>query len=173
MTYGIFRAYGLFWRIDEINWTPGKGKRREFRLLGRRGSNLPGLQVADFRKQQGIYILYGNYGPYYVGLTHRQTLGKRLKDHLSDHHSNRWDRFSWFSFCKVQKATDDDGMQTFDKLPGTRVSDPRKAMKDIEAILIKAMALTNIAQMNFAHASEWFQIKERDASHFLYKLSSK
>jgi len=44
-------------------------------------------------------------------------------------------------------------------------------MKDIEALLIKAMALTNIAQMSFAHAEEWAQIKAREAGHFLSKLA--
>jgi len=83
--------------------------------LGRRASNFPNLQIADFRKQQGIYILYGNYGPYHVGLTRRQTFGKRLKDHLTDQQARKWDRFSWFSFRRVLKAREDSGMQKFGK----------------------------------------------------------
>jgi hypothetical protein len=59
----LIRAYGLFWSGDEIDWHPGQGSRNRFTLLGRRGTNRPNLQLADFRKQSGLYILYGNYGP--------------------------------------------------------------------------------------------------------------
>src|SRR4051794_10537989 len=77
----FIKNFGQFWRFDEINWFPGKGAKGAFRLLGRQGKNIPGLRLADFRYQQGIYILYGNHGPYYTGLTTRQGLGRRLKDH--------------------------------------------------------------------------------------------
>jgi hypothetical protein len=156
--------------LDEINWTPGKGNRRQFRLLGRRGSNLPGLQIADFRNNRGIYILYGNYGPHYAGLTRKQNLGKRLKQHLSDKHEGEWDRFSWFSFQRVLKAKDEHGLQAFGEMPDVRSSDPNKAMKDIEALLIKAMAMANVAQMNFSHAKEWTQIKAHEAMSYLGKI---
>ena len=78
-------SYGLFWREDEIDWHPGGGVRDSFRLLGRSGSHRGKIRVVDFRHQQGIYILYDEYGPSYVGLTRNQGLGKRLKDHKSDH----------------------------------------------------------------------------------------
>ena len=84
----FIKNFGLFWRADEVDWNPGKGKKGAFRLLGRQGSNLPGLRLADFRHQQGIYILYGNHGPYYVGLTKNQGFGKRLLDHWN-RESNR------------------------------------------------------------------------------------
>jgi hypothetical protein len=92
----FIKNFGLFWRADEIDWAPGKGSKGVFRLLGRRGINNPGLRLADFRYQKGIYILYGNHGPYYVGLTKRRGLGQRLKEHLADQHAGQWDRFSWF-----------------------------------------------------------------------------
>jgi hypothetical protein len=102
----LIQAYGLFWRADEIDWSPGKGHRYDWRLYGRRGSNHGKLEVTDFRMQKGIYILYGDYGPHYVGLTRKKGLGRRLKDHLFDQHANKWDRFSWFGFCTVLKKTD-------------------------------------------------------------------
>jgi hypothetical protein len=77
------KSFGLFWRRDEVDWNPGKGVKGGFRLLGRSGENLPGLRVANFREQLGIYILYGNHGPYYVGLTKKGELGGRLKNHLT------------------------------------------------------------------------------------------
>jgi len=52
------KCYGLFLLADEVTWNPGRGHRGEFNLLGRRGKNRPGLRVADFRKQSGLYILY-------------------------------------------------------------------------------------------------------------------
>src|SRR5208283_429068 len=44
-------AFGLFWRSEEINWSPGKGQRGEFRLLGRQGWNAGALQM------QGCLVL--------------------------------------------------------------------------------------------------------------------
>jgi hypothetical protein len=90
----IIHSYGLFWRADEVDWYPGAGCKGKFRLLGRIGDYRPGLKISDFREQKGIYILYGNYGAHYVGLTRRQTLGGRLKQHLRDDHKGMWDRFS-------------------------------------------------------------------------------
>lgn len=75
-----------------------------FSSSGRRGAGST-LRVADFRTQTGIYILYGDYGPYYVGLT-RTSMGKRLKDHLTDKHDGKWQRFSWFGFANVLQQRD-------------------------------------------------------------------
>lgn len=60
-------AYGLFWRADEVDWHPGNG--RPFRLLGYHRGAKRNLRIVDFKVQSGIYILYGNHGAYYVGLT--------------------------------------------------------------------------------------------------------
>jgi hypothetical protein len=155
----IIRAYGLFWRADEITWSPGKGKAGEFRLLGRRGTNLPTRRVADFRQQRGLYILYGDYGPYYVGLTKKQDLGKRLKDHLDDHHADRWDRFSWFGFRQVLKTTEN-GLCKLKALPSLSLGAPEAAIADMEALLIKALGLaSNLNKMNFKSADEWTQVR--------------
>jgi hypothetical protein len=170
---GIFHTYGLFWRRDEIDWHPGSGARDMFRLLGRRGENRPRLQVADFRKQQGIYILYGNHGPYYVGLTRALGLGRRLKDHLHDKHKNEWDRFSWFGFGRVLKGRDIDGLQRIAELAGKQTAMPEKMIGDIEALLIRAMALRNLSKMKFAEAKEWKQVKLHEADHYLGKVRRK
>ena len=61
-----------------------------FRLLGAIGKNKGSVRVADFRIQQGIYILYNEYGASYVGLTQKQGLGKRLKDHTADRLQDEW-----------------------------------------------------------------------------------
>src|ERR1700735_5592045 len=104
----FIKNFGLFWRRDEVDWYPGKGT--AFRLLGHHGIKLPGVSVADFRDQHGIYILYGNHGPHYVGLTNEK-LGNRLNAHILDVHANEWDRFSWFGFRTVLKSTDANGIR--------------------------------------------------------------
>lgn len=164
------KCFGLFWRRDEVDWNPGKGNKDAFRLLGRRGKNQPTLRVADFRFQQGIYILYGNHGPYYVGLTREQGLGKRLKDHLTDKHAERWDRFSWFGFQKVLEKKDGQGIRQLGALASVTVGSPHEAITDIEALLIRAMGLSNLSQMKFSAAEEWCQIKEHEVSGFLAKV---
>jgi len=155
----LIQAYGLFWRADEIDWTPGYGKRYAWRLYGRLGANSKKLQVADFRNQKGIYILYGDYGPHYVGLTKKRGLGSRLKDHLSDEHADKWDRFSWFGFCTVLKRKNQFGIHQLRDMPLARSTSPDRMIADLEAMLIRSMALQNINQMNFVNAKEWKQIK--------------
>ena len=167
----LIRSYGLFWDATEIEWNPGKGKGDVFRLLGRRGTNLPGLRVADFRYMQGIYILYGNHGPHYVGLTRRQGLGKRLKDHLSDDHGDAWNRFTWFGFQKVLERQDEAGIRDIGELAAMRGGAMNDMIGDIEALLIRAMGLTNKAQMNFADATEWEQIKGHEVERYLEKIA--
>lgn len=165
-------AFGLFWKKDEINWFPGKGKRYAFRLLGRQGKNMGKLRMADFRGQRGIYILYGNYGPYYAGLTRRQTLGKRLRDHLKDGHAGEWDRFSWFGFKQVLKRTDKHGLHLLKtKMPRLKAINPDTTIKEMEALLIKSMALRNRADSKFVAAEEWHQVRLIEADKLLVKLS--
>jgi hypothetical protein len=148
----LIRSYGLFWRASEIHWNPGSGAKNKFRHLGRVGSNMPGLRVADCRQQRGIYILYGNQGPHYVGVTRKRGIGTRLKEHLTDGHADQWDRFSWFGFCKTLKGKNEQGLCRLKRLPDLSLGPSSKAIDDIEALLIKAMGLSNIAQMNFAAA---------------------
>lgn len=156
-----------------MDWNPGKGIKGAFRLLGRRGKNSGTVNLADFRQQHGIYILYGNHGPYYVGLTRKQGLGKRLQQHLSDDHQNCWDRFSWFGFRKVQASKDKLGIHTLAELADVTTGRPRQIIGDIEALLIRAMGLNNISQMKFAAAEEWFQVKDHEVDDYLFKVKPK
>lgn len=165
----LVKSYGLFWQRDEVIWNPGQGNKGAFRLLGRRGTNLPGLRLADFRHQVGIYVLYGNYGPHYVGLTTKQGLGKRLKDHLYDEHSDSWDRFSWFGFCQVLKAKDHHGFPLLKEAPKSANGSPERVIHEMEALLIKAMGLRNKAEMKFNSAEQWVQVKRDEVDHFCGK----
>jgi hypothetical protein len=162
----IIRAYGLFWRVDEVDWNPGSGKR--FRMLGHIGTNQPGVRVADFREQRGLYILYGNYGAHYVGLTRKQDIGKRLRDHLDDQHAGRWDRFSWFGFRQVLKAKDADGLQRLRDMPSLQVGSPNDAIGDMEALLIKALGLPpNVKQMKFRYGQCWEQVRAHEVDWYM------
>jgi hypothetical protein len=152
----MFKSYGLFWRRDEVVWDPGIGK--PFRLLGRIGAYTGTIRITDFRKQHGIYILYGNHGSYYVGLA--KNLGNRLRDHTYDHHYEQWDRFSWFGFRKVQAATDENGFCKLSPMATVTLTDPTKVISDVEALLIRAMGLRNINQMGFSAADKWTQIQK-------------
>lgn len=164
----FIKSFGLFWRADEVDWNPGKGAKGAFRLLGRQGANLPGLRLADFRYQRGIYILQDNHGPYYVGLT-KQGLGKRLKDHRADYHTGQWDRFSWFGFCAVLNGKDCDGLCKLKDMAEIAVGKPSAVLADVEALLIRAMGLRNINHTKFQAAEEWVQVKVHEVKHFMDK----
>ena len=47
--------------------------------------------IADHWMQWGIYVLHRDAKPTYVGIASQ--LGRRIKEHLKDHHSE-WDQFS-------------------------------------------------------------------------------
>jgi hypothetical protein len=139
-------------------------------MLGRWGKNV-GLWIADFRDQQGIYILYGNHGASYVGLT-RNKLGNRLKDHTWDEHCDDWDRFSWFGFRRVLNKRDEIGLHMLAEMASAAIGNPSEVITDVEALLIRAMGLTNIRHMNFASKGvhEWKQIKISEVDKFMDKL---
>jgi hypothetical protein len=136
------------------------------------GRYLPSLRVANFRWQLGIYILYGNHGPYYVGLTKKGKLGLggRLKNHTEDEHQGEWDRFSWFGFRKVLGGTDDDGLHNLASMAEVEFGNPGGDITDIEALLIRAMGLRNKAQPNFRHADQWEQVKLDEVGKFMGRI---
>jgi hypothetical protein len=167
----LIQAYGLFWRAEEVEWTPGAGRRGEFRLLGRIGANRGTIRVADMREQLGLYVLHNNWGVYYVGLTLRQSLGKRLKDHCSDEHEDQWDRFSWFGFRQVLKRTDEVGICELKALSNLTLGKPDDAVKDLEALLIQLHnPQGNHQQMSFRRADAWTQIDWHDVDTYLARL---
>lgn len=166
------RAYGLFWRAHEVEWAPGRGKRDRFRLLGRTGLNRPGVQLADFRDQRGLYVLYGEYGPYYVGLTRKVGIGNRLKNHRSDLHTGKWDRFSWFGFRRVLKRPDDLGLQPLAGLATVEMGNQEEIIGDMEALLIAALGCqSNLNKMSFRQASKWTQVRHDEVEAYLQKVA--
>jgi hypothetical protein len=152
-------SYGLFWRADQITWFPGQGNRNDFRLLGRIGVNRSRIKVADFRRQQGIYILFDQYGPAYVGLAQGDRLGARLREHHDDHLAGKWDRFSWFGFNQVGATPDEHGVLSLNQPDGNVSDDTSTTIGDLEALLIAAMGTKlNRQRMRFDKADKWEQI---------------
>lgn len=160
-------SYGLFWRESEIDWHPGQGNKDSFHLIGRRGSNSGKVQLVDFRMQQGIYILYDDYGPSYVGLTRDQGLGKRLKDHKFDHLAGKWDRFSWFGFRPILTKTNSRGRLDLGDLDSDLTDDSWTTIGDLEALLIRSIGpKRNRKLMKFANAHEWVQVDFDDIEKY-------
>jgi len=90
----MIKSIGLFWRRDQVYWGAGS---KAGALLGVPSNSKTGIPV-DFRDQIGIYVLYSDYNPVYVGQAgsgHAKLLS-RLKHHRKDDLAERWDRFSWF-----------------------------------------------------------------------------
>ena len=88
--------YGLHWHVDRVWW--GRPNKPGV-LYGATTRNALEENVVDFREQIGIYALYADYELVYVGQAgtgNFATLFARLRDHRSDHLSERWNRFSWF-----------------------------------------------------------------------------
>lgn len=89
----LIYAYGHFWNPDIVNWS-GKD------LAGIVRHKKKDLEI-NFWEARGIYVLYSEFRPIYVGKAYKLPIGKRLADHLSDRLAGRWDMFSWYSMSKV------------------------------------------------------------------------
>ncbi len=116
----LIQNYGLLWKRDYVDW---KNKL----ILGsktRGNHDAKKGRVANFWSQKGIYVLYNDLTPIYIGqvgykgnkdeqkkddqkeeVLDTRILGKRLEEHLADQLSQKWNRFSWFGFHKVVNKT--------------------------------------------------------------------
>ena len=118
--------------------------------------------VADFRFQQGIYILHDDYGPVYVGLargTGGGRLAARLKEHRSDWLKDRWDRFSWFGFNPKDTDPGPDGVYGVSPPEEAVTENAFTTIGDLEALLINVLdPKLNDKKMSFAGAERWQQV---------------
>lgn len=94
----IVKSYGEFWNTDAVDWQ-AKNLLGSWRHGGSRREN-------NFWTAKGIYVLYQDFKPLYVGkaLANSSGVGKRLADHLTDRLVGRWDMFSWYSLSKPSKG---------------------------------------------------------------------
>ncbi|CAH0281059.1 hypothetical protein SRABI27_03775 [Pedobacter sp. Bi27] len=120
----VINAFGIYWSRQLVHW----GSKPD--LLG---IQQLGATEVNFKDQRGIYLLYDGREVIYAGQAIEQTLGDRLRQHLSDRLSGRWDRFSWFGFY----AVDDKGhLKDRKKFPDMDIQDMANIL---EAILIESL----------------------------------
>ncbi len=89
---GLVNAFGMYWSRDSVQWTASRP-----RLFGQQDrSHEGGSTKVDFGPQKGVYLLHDRRKVVYVGRATDQPMGMRLRQHITDRLSGRWDRFSWF-----------------------------------------------------------------------------
>lgn len=93
------------WERSAVAWSGVRGNAGHLRGMGPIGVAKKDQIQADFREQIGVYVLYKGERVVYVGQAGAgsNTLYTRLKNHLTDHLADRWDRFSWFGIRNVNK----------------------------------------------------------------------
>ena len=93
------------WERDSVAWWGVRGKAGHLKGIGPIGFAQKNQIEADFRRQIGVYVLYRENQIIYVGQagSGNNDLYSRLKNHLTDHLADRWDKFSWFGILNVNK----------------------------------------------------------------------
>ena len=99
------KNFGIQWEREFVQWDGTRGNAGHLSGIGPIGKPKKHQVKADFREQIGIYVLYSNDKAVYVGQagSGTQDLYSRLKQHLTDHLADRWNKFSWFGVRKVNK----------------------------------------------------------------------
>jgi hypothetical protein len=62
-----------------------------------------GKRRCDIWNQRGIYALYKDFRVVYVGQADSRGIGVRLCEHRTDRFAERWDSFSFFGICGVDR----------------------------------------------------------------------
>ena len=118
----LVRFYGEFWNPDLVNWE----NKWELHGVDSHGRTI------DAYEQRGIYVLYEDYVPVYIGKAVEQSIGSRLQHHrASQRRGERWDRFSWFGLKRINK----DGYMSKRK-PNIIHVKPSELISTLEALLI-------------------------------------
>ena len=130
----LITSFGLFWRLDDTEWQGNAGAKGRGGLVGRRGK-----RKVDFWSMPGVYVLYGNFGAYYSGITTKQGIGQRIRQHNRNkkHHGN-FDRFSWFGFGEISVNPSREGLCEVEHPQRVKPVRWSRVTNDIEAILHRA-----------------------------------
>jgi len=155
----IIRNFGLMWDRDCVAWSGVRGAAGHLKGFGPIGSPKKYQVEADFREQIGIYVLYDNRSILYVGQagSGENDLYIRLKQHLSDHLADRWNRFSWFGVRKVNQ----DG--SLSKVQGElkRTIAASETLDLLEGLLITTLEPSlNKQGARWKNIDQYFQTKE-------------
>lgn len=137
----LIKTYGEYWSPEVVDWG------RSWRLMGKRHSNPNGPSINVY-EERGIYVLYKDYEPVYVGKADRQSLGYRLQLHRESLRKGpRWDRFSWFG---VIGLTDQGKLRSPKLLAKSRTAE---LIATLEALLIMAISpVLNARREKFKNA---------------------
>jgi hypothetical protein len=150
------KNFGILWERKYIYWGHA-GK------AGHLKGYISNKIEVDFRYQRGVYVLYDkDMIPIYVGQAGKgkASLYKRLDNHETDHLASRWEYFSWFGLCGVDKKyqlilSEDSSEQ----LKGT-IAD---SLNEIESVLILAMEpKLNKKGATWKGVKEYFQCIEEE-----------
>jgi hypothetical protein len=139
VTTVLIKAYAQYWNPDVVEWrTLDRGNGGK--LLGKVKIKGRSHEI-NFWDAKGIYVLHEDFRTVYVGKAWGTSIGKRLRDHLTDRFAGRWDMFSWFSTSTLV-ATNKSV-----KKPGKRQLGPKLVIDTIEAL---GILITN-APLNRRH----------------------
>ena len=117
----LVRTYGVYWKRENVNWG-------EPQLLGQQLNGSP----VDFGDMRGLYVLYDNREPIFVGQAISEGLLSKLKTHTQDRLANRWNRFSWFGIHGVNQNGSIHKVKTFN----VTITDVANAL---EAVLVEGL----------------------------------
>ena len=160
--FRIINSFGIYWNRSLVHWksTPD--------LFG---IQQIGATEVNFKDQIGIYLLHDSRETIYIGQALEQPLGQRLKNHMSDRLSGRWDRFSWFGFYPVSENGKLDNDIKFENITVQHLGNI------LEAILIESIEpRQNRKQGNTFAGIEYLQkespeIKKRKTEELIRELT--
>jgi hypothetical protein len=120
----LIRTFGEYWNPDLVNWA------RSWNLLGTASKSNKGPDLNAY-EERGVYVLYNDYVPVYVGKAFRQSIGYRLQLHReSRRKGSRWDSFSWFGLRGFKTNGE---LRKLSRIPAVR---PEALIETLEALLI-------------------------------------
>jgi hypothetical protein len=151
----LIRAFGTFWNPEIVDWG-SLGRGNQGRLLGK--VPIDGkTHTVDFWEGKGIYVLHDNFDTVYIGKAFGTELGPRLRNHLSDRLTGRWDMFSWYTLSTVNKTSSDL------RAPGKRQLAPETVNDTLEALAISISdPPLNRRHESIPEAYEVEQVEEED-----------
>lgn len=125
----IVRAFGLFWNVTGVDW---KGAQMKGIFEAKNPDTNRKVSItSNAWEQSGIYCLYHEFTPIYVGRALSRNLGIRVNAHRFDRLAGRWDSFSWFGCHKVNA---DGSLMAFK----TRLTKRIHIVKSLEAFALIA-----------------------------------
>ena len=88
---------GSRWKAEDVFW---RSAPKNAKLLGVPATARRSAE-ANFAEQSGIYVLYSDFTPIYVGQANCSIFARLKMHYLSGDFVGRWDRFTWFGFRAV------------------------------------------------------------------------